>query len=67
MEQQEHWDRVYGRRASEELGWYEPTASTLQLVLNHSKRGDAIVDVGAGDSRLADDLLCQGYDDLTLV
>ena len=60
-----HWEAVYSGRASEDLGWYELRPSTLDLVLQVSERTDAVIDVGAGDSRLVDELLHAGYEDIT--
>ena len=67
MSSESHWDAVYRNRASEELGWYEPKPSTLELVRRHSRPSDPVIDVGAGDSRLVDELLRAGYDDLTML
>lgn len=60
-----HWDDIYLAGATEDLGWYEPRPSTLDLVLGSSRPADSVIDVGAGDSRLADELLDAGYDDVT--
>jgi len=63
---EEHWETVYGAR-SQDLGWYEPEPSTLELVTAHSSAGDSLIDVGGGDSRLVDNLLDLGYDDVTVL
>jgi SAM-dependent methyltransferase len=60
-----HWDTIYRRRATEDLGWYEPKPSTLELILGHSQPSDAIIDVGSGDSRMVDELLNAGYEAIT--
>lgn len=62
-----HWEAVYRGRATEDLGWYEPRPSTLDLVLRFSDPADAVVDIGAGDSRLPDELLEAGYQRLTVL
>jgi trans-aconitate methyltransferase len=49
------------------LGWYEPLPSTLDLVLRHSEPAHAVIDVGAGDSRLVDELLHAGCEQLTVL
>jgi len=67
MSTQSHWDSIYGGRMSEELGWYEPVPATLDLVRRHSRPGDSVIDVGAGDSGLADELFRLGYTDITLL
>ena len=67
MGSEEHWETVYRTKTSEGLGWYEPKPSTLDLVRRFSLPSDSIIDVGAGDSRLADELLQAGYDDITML
>ena len=62
-----HWDAIYGSRASEDLGWYEQRPSTLELVLRFSEPADAVIDVGAGDSRLVDELVHAGYERITVL
>jgi SAM-dependent methyltransferase len=67
MSNEEHWNRVYEGRPTEELGWYEPEASTLELVTAHSTPDDSVIDVGAGDSRLVGALLARGHSDVTVL
>ena len=67
MTSEEHWNAVYGRRPTVELGWYEPDPSTLGLVIAQSTPGDSVIDVGGGDSRLVDALLDRGYGDVTVL
>ena len=67
MSGQAHWDAVYGDRATEDLGWYEPVPSTLDLVYEHSDLTDRVVDVGAGDSGLARELIASGYERVTVL
>lgn len=62
-----HWEAVYSGRATEDLGWYELRPSTLDLVLQFSERTDAVIDVGAGDSRLVDELLHAEYEEITVL
>lgn len=64
---QRHWNTVYADAPIEERGWYEPTPSTLDLVLDHSVPGGAVIDVGAGDSPLLPILLDHGYADITML
>ena len=47
---QAHWDEVYARGPTEDLGWYEPEPSTLGLVTAHSTPDDSVIDVGGGDN-----------------
>lgn len=67
--EKEHWEGVYGRRPPEELSWFEPEpAASLAMIEQLSLPLDAaIVDVGGGASRLAEELLRRGYSDITVV
>lgn len=67
MSTEEHWDKIYARRPTADLGWYEPEPSTLGLVTAHASLGDSVIDVGGGDSRLVDRLLDLGFGDLTVL
>ena len=62
----EHWDSVYGTKATDEVSWYQrhPTTS-LRLLTSVSSPQDAVIDVGAGASTLADSLLDSGWSDVT--
>ena len=62
-----HWDGVYGRGPTEELGWYEPGPSTLALVIDNADPHDSVIDVGGGDSRLVDALVDRGHRDITVL
>lgn len=62
-----HWDAAYGRRATEDLGWYEPVPSTLDLVRRYSGTTDRVIDVGGGDSGLARELVALGYGHITIL
>jgi ubiquinone/menaquinone biosynthesis C-methylase UbiE len=64
---EQHWNAVYERRPTEELGWYEPEPSTLELVTAHSTPDDSVIDVGGGDSGLVGALLDRGYGDVSVL
>ena len=60
-----HWDTVYADRVEEQRSWSQPVpAVSLRLVGEHP---GAVVDVGAGGSRLVDGLLDAGREHVTLV
>lgn len=69
VRRREHWERIYRTRPSDELGWFQPRAlRSLRLIEDAlPDRGAAIIDVGAGDSVLVDDLLDAGYANLTVL
>jgi len=67
MGSEEHWDNIYQTRSTEDLGWYEPSPSTLAVVQRFSSPSDSVIDIGGGDSRMVDELTRAGYGDLTVL
>lgn len=67
MATQEHWDTIYQTQATEDLGWYEPSPSTLDLVQRYTTPTDSVIDIGGGDSRMADELVAAGYEAVTVL
>jgi len=69
MDPAEHWRTVYTTKAPEEVSWFEarPEESLQAIRRLEVKPGMAIVDIGAGTSRLADALLDLGFADVTLL
>lgn len=65
----DHWGRVYRTTADDAVSWYEPEprASLEALALADIPPTAALVDVGAGASRLVEHLLDHGATDLTVV
>lgn len=62
----EHWDHVYERRGKSAVSWYQPVPNrSLRLVTDAVASGH-VVDVGAGASGLAANLITRGYS-VTLV
>lgn len=59
----QHWDTIYQTKAENEVSWYQAYPSTsINMVdsLNIPLDGP-IIDIGGGDSRLAEALLDKGY------
>jgi len=65
----DHWDKVYGSKASTEVSWYqEVPEKSLELVAGTGvSTHDAIIDIGGGASTLVDHLLEEGYVDVTVL
>jgi SAM-dependent methyltransferase len=64
---QHHWASVYAHKNSNEVSWFEPEPS-LSLAMLDAAGADpsmAIIDVGAGASRLTAALLRRGFTDIT--
>lgn len=65
----EHWERVYSNVAPDRVSWYQPEplnplAFVQKFELPFTAR---IIDVGGGDSFLAERLLEQGYEHITVL
>ena len=64
-----HWQRVWETKAPAELSWYQdvPERSLALIRSAHLPEDAAIIDVGAGASRLVDELLEAGFGDVTVL
>jgi SAM-dependent methyltransferase len=69
VDRQQHWESVYRSRATDEVSWFQPHASSsLRLIHDTGVGLDArIIDVGGGASVLVDNLLDAGYHHLTVL
>jgi 2-polyprenyl-3-methyl-5-hydroxy-6-metoxy-1,4-benzoquinol methylase len=64
-----HWEKIYGSKAPDAVSWYRPH---LELSLGFIRRAapepsTSIIDVGGGESTLVDDLIGQGYGNITIL
>jgi SAM-dependent methyltransferase len=62
-----HWESVYTEKNTDEVSWFEPTPSGSLAMLETvgAAPSMAVIDVGAGASRLAAALLNRGFTDIT--
>lgn len=69
MNKQQHWQRVYQTKQLSEVSWYQqvPTESLQFVQQLNVPLSAAIIDIGGGDSFLADYLLQAGYTDITVL
>ena len=69
MDPQAHWDRIYTEKAPDQVSWYTPRLDASLALIEQAGAGPStsIIDVGAGESTLVDDLLAHGYSDLTVL
>jgi 2-polyprenyl-3-methyl-5-hydroxy-6-metoxy-1,4-benzoquinol methylase len=69
MSSQTHWEKIYGTKAPDAVSWYRPHLETsLELIQRAAPaRSASIIDVGGGESTLVDDLLAQGYQNITVL
>lgn len=69
MNKQQHWENVYQTKSRDEVSWFrEHLDTSLRMIANTDVGKDAaIIDVGGGNSTLVDDLLAQGYVDVSVL
>lgn len=69
FDRKKHWETIYQTKELKDVSWYQPTPlSSIEFIqqLNLSKQA-AIIDIGGGDSFLVDNLLEQGYTNITVL
>ncbi len=69
MDRKTHWEGIYKTKGVRDVSWFAPHLSaSLRFILSTGiKKSDPILDVGAGASTLVDDLLHEGYTDISLL
>lgn len=65
----EHWENVWTTKKSNEVSWYQEYPKiSIELILPTNPSKDAkIIDVGGGDSNLAETLLDLGFKNITVL
>jgi SAM-dependent methyltransferase len=69
MQSKDHWERVYTTKAPDNVSWFQAHAELSMRLIREScpLRDAAIIDVGGGASTLVDDLLDDGYPNVTVL
>lgn len=69
MNRKAHWEQVYRSKELTEVSWYQPTPATSLAFIRELgiPKQAAIIDVGGGDSFLADHLLEEGFTNITVL
>ena len=68
MNIEKHWETVFNSKSPSGVSWYRPHLETsLEIIERRADRSASIIDVGAGNSTLVDDLLARGYRDITVL
>jgi 2-polyprenyl-3-methyl-5-hydroxy-6-metoxy-1,4-benzoquinol methylase len=69
MSTKTHWESVYETKPAEAVSWYAPhLQESLRYVARAAENKNvAIIDVGGGESTLVDDLIKEGYSDVTVL
>jgi SAM-dependent methyltransferase len=66
---QAHWEGVYTKKGENEVSWFqENPAPSLELIAQvGATSASAIIDIGGGASRLVDNLVERGFEDVTVL
>ena len=69
MESKNHWEKVYATKHPSKVSWFQEHAVCSLSILNKTgiPKTASIIDVGGGASTLVDDLLAEGYSDVTVL
>jgi 2-polyprenyl-3-methyl-5-hydroxy-6-metoxy-1,4-benzoquinol methylase len=69
MDAKTHWEKVYTTREPEKLSWYKAHLETSLALIERAahSRSVSIIDIGAGESTLVDDLVARGYENITVL
>ena len=69
MDAKTHWEKVYSTKAPDAVSWYRAHLETSLALIERAAEAHStsIIDVGAGESTLVDDLILHGYENLTIL
>ena len=69
MDAKTHWEKVYTTKEPEAVSWYRAHLETSLALIERAAplRSAYIIDIGAGESTLVDDLLARGYENVTVL
>ena len=69
MDVKTHWEKIYKTKAPDAVSWYRSHLETSLALIERTATGpsSAIIDIGGGESTLADDLLSRGYQNVTIL
>lgn len=69
MNRQQHWENVYQSKLATEVSWYrDHLKNSLQTIVNTQvDKTASIIDVGGGTSTLVDDLLAEGFENISVL
>ena len=69
MDAKTHWEKVYTTREPETVSWYRAHLETSVALIERAAHSlsASIIDIGAGESTLVDDLLAKGYENIAVL
>ena len=65
----EHWENIYQTKKSNEVSWHQEKPKTSLNLISEAdlNKDDKLIDIGAGDSMLVDNLLTLGFKNITVL
>lgn len=69
MDKKDHWEKVYGTKSPDAVSWFAPHLETSLNLIHEATQDKAasIIDIGGGEATLVDDLLAEGFTDLSVL
>jgi 2-polyprenyl-3-methyl-5-hydroxy-6-metoxy-1,4-benzoquinol methylase len=69
MDMKTHWEHIYEKKGSTQVSWYQEHAQySLEYIRNTGiQKTDHIIDVGGGASTLVDDLVADGFQEISVL
>lgn len=68
-QRKEHWEGIYAKKSFEEVSWFQKHPETSIGLIESCKpnKNDRIIDIGGGDSYLAEHFTKSGYAELSVL
>lgn len=69
MQAKDHWERVYSTKPVDGVSWFQEHATRSRDLIRDTgvPRSAGVIDVGGGASTLVDDLLADGYSNVSVL
>ncbi len=69
MDAKTHWEKVYTTKEPDAVTWYRAHLETSLTLIEQAadSHSASIIDIGAGESTLVDDLAAKGYKNITVL
>jgi len=69
VDKKDHWEKVYGTKSPDAVSWFAPHLETSLNLIHEAAQDKAasIIDIGGGEATLVDDLLAEGFTDLSVL
>ena len=69
MNTKTHWEHIYETKAPTQVSWYQEHAKySMQFIQNtHVPKTGHVIDIGGGASTLVDDLLAEGFQNISVL